>query len=240
MKSLVFRKKLKSTINMTKSYLSVLCIILFFIGKTKFPIVPVVDVDTFVIEDKNLKCDKGCDLVETKIEKLLCDKNVADYHIENNVEQTKIVRVGDNSYGCRPNIKIPADIRLVIETFECNFSDETNLLMITDSCTASYSYEKIKPGMATKIYDAFIGCTLSLILIILLFLAGKEYLNQVNDEIEVVWDPPTVTDPVPDTKIEASKEGFDTRNIREEKRFVQEHSMLKERRGRSRSRRRLI
>ena len=225
---------------MTKPCLSILCIVLFLVGKTKFPIVPVVDVDTFVIEDKKLKCDKGCDLVETKIDKIICDKNVADYHNENNVEQTKIVTVGDNSYGCRPNIKIPANIRLVIETFECNFSDETNLLLIVDSCSVSYSYEKSRPGMATRIYDAFVGCTLSLILILLVFLAGKEYLNTLNDEIVVAWEPPPASDPVPDTKVEAVNEGFETRNKREEKRFIQEHSMLKERRGRSRSRRRLI
>jgi len=232
---------------MTSRFLTVTIIITLLICKTKFPIVPVIDVDSFSVEPPKLKCESGCTLVDPgMIKKLNCFKTDDDSRSPQAKDETEVVFVADQSYYCKTNVILPDKIKFEFVKFECQFSDEKNLLMIDDSCVISYKLVTQEIDARNSLYDTLLWCLLSVILMLLLALAIQEHLKNFKNSHEEDWGIPVVEaeaviaereDVTNDENVDM-KEKIDTK--REEKIFQHNHSFLTERRrARSRSRKRI-
>ena len=146
---------------MTRRFLTVVFIITILICKTKFPIVPVIDIDSFTVETPKLKCESGCLLVDPgEIQKIHCFKTDDDNRSPQAKDETEVVFVADQSYYCKTNINLPDKVKFEIVKFECQFSDEKDLLMIDDSCVVSYVLVTKETDARTEMETGLSGCPL--------------------------------------------------------------------------------
>lgn len=144
---------------MTRRFLTVVFIITILICKTKFPIVPVIDIDSFTVETPKLKCESGCLLVDPgEIQKIHCFKTDDDNRSPQAKDETEVVFVADQSYYCKTNINLPDKVKFEIVKFECQFSDEKDLLMIDDSCVVSYMLVTKDTDARTEMEMGLSGC----------------------------------------------------------------------------------
>ena len=214
---------------------SVLYILSYLINDTKFPGAPVDELE--MIKPSQVQCNSGCHLPGKSIldvDSIICTREPKD--IDENVAK---VMIGRQEYRCHVNLELPPNVVFFLNSFDCKFSDENSRFMIEDSCSATYSFvEVVEENKSSRLYDSLLWILLTVILVLLCCLAVKEYLKKE----DLKWEPPSVDEAVNDAN--ANKEAFEAvrekfESGRDEKRFVQGHSMLNDRRRcRSRSRRR--
>ena len=220
--------------------ISVFCL---FITRVKFPVMPVANVENITVRGPQIKCNAGCELMKEKIKQMSCHKKNHGNSGGKDQDDTS-VSVSYYDFECTPDVKVPDQAKLIIDTFQCQFSDEVQKLLIEDSCALVYSLE----GRATKktsslAYDFLIWCLLSTILVYLIYLISKEVAKKGKRSDQTDWKAPTVSEAIKDTGDHAADYNSERfANTRAEIMFDQGHSLLMDRdrrqRARSRSRRR--
>ena len=219
-----------------------MCVLYLLITHVKFPVIPVGNVDNIIVRGSKLKCESGCELMEDKISQFSCHK--INPGSSSNDEDDNHVSVSYYDFECIPNVKVPDKAKMIIDKFQCQFSDEAKKMLIEDSCILVYMLEK----RATKktsglVYDFLVWCLLSSILLYLIYLVWKEAYRKRHSPNQTEWKAPSVKEAVIDTGEDASKYNSERfANTRAEMMFDQGHSLIMDRdrrqRARSRSRRR--
>ena len=134
--------------------ISVFCVFCLFITRVRFPVMPVADVENIIVKGSQIKCDSGCELMKEKINQMSCyRKNHGNSGSKD--QDDKSVSVSyycrlapcSQSFECTPDVKVPDQAKLTIDTFQCQFSDEVQKLLIEDSCALVYSDSRdCRPG----------------------------------------------------------------------------------------------
>ena len=136
---------------------SIFYILSYLIPDTKFPVVPLEDVDIIQLTKDQLKCQSGCGLLSHAPDLMTCYRNMK-------TETRVIVTIEGHQYHCHLNTDLPPKTSLQMEKFECQFSDEKSKLLIDDSCTAEFSIVEDKKSPSSRLYDFMLWCLLSVIL----------------------------------------------------------------------------
>ena len=219
-----------------------MCVLYLLITQVKFPVMPVSNVDNIIVRGSKLKCESGCELMEEQISQVSCHK--INPGSSSNDEDENHVSVSYYDFECISNVKVPDKAKLIIDKFQCQFSDEAKKMLIEDSCTLVYSLEKrTNKKTSGLVYDFMVWCLLSSILLYLIYLVYKEAYRKGHSSNQTEWKAPSVKEAVIDTGEDALKYNSERfSNTRAEMIFDQGHSLIMDRdrrqRARSRSRRR--
>ena len=222
----------------------VVLVLAHMMGQTYYPATPLVELTELTIQKANVECRAGCHLTSQlpTVECLGMD------HRDDSKEKM-MAQIGPVLFLCRPGpeVELAEHTEFVVDSLVCQFSDEAFALVIPSSCRLAYSLalsEEVSPHTSTQGADYGLRLFLSLLLVTFTILALRDFITgqaragalppqTIPVASQVIADPREMVETVAETATSTD------RSSREERRFRQNHSAIREKsRARSRSRKR--
>lgn len=228
--------------------LYVVLILAHMMGQTNYPATPLVELTELTIKPANVECRTGSTLQLSPLASTTVQCLAVDHHHHASKEE-KMAQIGPVKFLCRPGpeVELADHTEFVVDSLVCQFSDEAFSLVITSSCRLAYSLalsEEASPHTPAQGTDYGLRLFLSLLLVIFTILALRDFIT--NQARAGAPTPPTipvaahvVADPREMVETVAETAKATERSSREERRFRQNHSAIRDKsRARSRSRKR--
>ena len=224
------------------TYVLVVLVLALMFEVTDYPATPLVFLTELTIKPANLECRAGCQLQLPQLVSVNClalNQGAA-------TQEKMMAKLGPVEFLCSPGpeVELASDTRFMVDKLDCQFSDEAFDLVIPSSCHLVYSLalsEEAGPPSASRLTNYGLRLFLSLLLVTFTCLALRDYIT--NQARAAGPPPPTIpvaTQVLADHKEIVEVDAGTDRSRREERRFRQNHSAIREKsRARSRSRKRV-
>ena len=233
--------------------LYVVLVLAHMMGQTNYPATPLVELTELTIQPANVECRAGSSLqlssLASSTVQCLAVDHLHHHHHQDASKEENMAQIGPVKFLCRPGpeVELASHTVFKVDSLVCQFSDEAFSLVIPSSCRLAYSLalsEEASPHTPGQGADYGLRLFLSLLLVTFTILALRDFIT--NQARAGALPPPTI--PVATQVIADPREMVETvaetvksteRSSREERRFRQNHSAIRDKsRARSRSRKR--
>ena len=207
---------------------------------TSYPATSLLDLTEISLKPGHVECLAGCQLQlsqDTSVECLALEQPLPG-------QEKMTAQLGGVHFLCRPGpeTELVEDTQFVVESLGCLFSDEDSHLVIHSSCRLTYSLAlsgeagPLTPGPGA---DYGLRLVLAFLLVTFTFLALRDFILTRSLTAPAPPPIPLASQAVADPKEKVETAAGPDRARREERRFRQNHSAIREKsRARSRSRKR--
>ena len=231
-----------SQVSLSGLYVLALCLA-HFIHLTGYPATPLAELTEISLSPSQVDCLAGCELQLSPLSSVRCLALPEQEQLLAGQERLK-VRLGPVLFLCRPDpgLELAGNSKFEVDSLDCQFPDEAGYQVISSSCRLSFrltlAEEAAGPLSPTgQGSDYGLRVFLAVLLVTLIFLALRDLIIANSTRPGAVI--PLASQVVTDTKEMSETRGETERGRREEVRFRQNHSAIREKsRARSRSRKR--
>ena len=229
-----------SQVSLSGLYVLALCLA-HFIHLTGYPATPLAELTEISLSPSQVDCLAGCELQLSPLSSVRCLALPEQEQPLAGQERLK-VRLGPVLFLCMPDpgLELAGNSKFEVDSLDCQFSDEAGHLVISSSCRLTFRLilaEEAAGPLSGQGSDYGLRLFFAILLVTLIFLALRDLIIANSTRPGAVI--PLASQVVTDTKEMSETRGETERGRREEVRFRQNHSAIREKsRARSRSKKR--